>query len=150
MTGPISSRVTIPLVSWEVANSIIIPSGIATAILGWFYQRGLTPLGLTSVPPTIYFILSGFAGTMFFMTLFKRFANAKNDLFNHIGRLTLSIYVIHLLICYAATIWMQGFVDVSGSVVGISILFLLVSLFAIVVSMLMESTLISRLMIGLK
>ena len=128
---------------------MMFPAGIATAALGWFYHMGATPFGLASVPPSIYFLFSGFAGTVFFVTLFKRFANVSMDFFSHIGRLTLGIYVIHIIICGFATNWMQQFVAVNGNIVGVTLLFVLISVATIVVSMLLERSKVTRRLIGL-
>lgn len=131
-------------------NWMLIPSAVGFAVLGWFYQRGAMPSSLSIIPPSIYFLASGIVGSWCFLLLFRRYINMSLPLLGCIGRLTLGIYVIHLVACgYCETI-MKSLTENSGGVWGVTTLFVVISIVTILISFLLSKSKYTCFLIGLK
>ena len=131
-------------------NWMIAPLGIMTIILGWYYNRGSSPSFLSFMPPILYFTMSGIAGSLFFMALFRRFADKECGIMSQISRMTLGIYVIHIVICGNTGFLMHQIAERIGYGVSIAILFVIMTFVSVMLSILMGKSSLTRMAIGLK
>jgi len=103
-------------------------------VLGWYYKQNYAPF-ISILPPSFYFILTGLVGSLFWALVFQKYVNIKRSVLEHFSRITLGVYVVHLLFCYIATVEFNQCVEYLGRVCGVFTLFL----FMVLISSLMCS-----------
>ena len=103
-------------------NWLITPTMFLFFVCGWFYRRNYSPLIYPFSSPSIYLIISGICGSVFFLLLFKLLFNRQSILAN-IGRMTLGIYVIHLLFCNLISSYSILWVENVGRIMGVTTCF---------------------------
>ncbi len=118
-------------------KSLLLPVCVCFILTGWFYQQNTTPF-ISIVPPSFYFILSGLVGSFFWTSIFRIFINMRTSILMVIGKLTLGIYVIHLLICFFAEDYFNQWVGLIGETCGIITVFLVLSAVSISLCMLLK------------
>ena len=131
-------------------NWMLLPSAAGIAILGWFYQRGAVPSCISIIPPSIYLLVSGVVGSVFFLVLFRRFVDFSIPLLGKIGRLTLGIYVIHLEICGFCEPMMKSWTEIWGGILGVISLFAVITAATVLISILFSKSEYTCHLIGLK
>lgn len=127
---------------------LIDPTGILFMILGWFYVHGSPSPLVPFLPSSLYFIITGTIGSLFFLTVFRqRFDKPCVGLV--VGRLTLGIYVIHLWICCALSPFFVDFTRQYG-LIAILIIVACVMAVSIILSLLLKKSKMLCYVIGLR
>lgn len=111
---------------------MIFPFGCLYVGLGGAYSRFSSPAFVSFIPLSVYFIISGMVGTILFMVLFRKFVSISFSIIGKLGRKTLGLYVIHLLICCSCSPLFHVIIESLGLIIGIlfiSVLLVVISYF---------------------
>ena len=127
----------------------IIPSGFFLFFSGWFYRPCISPPFLSFFPPVVYFIVTGVSATVFLISLFCKYFDFRTFFIGNLGKMTLGVYVIHLLICVSISPFMKICNEMVGCVVGIIVSFLLITLVSVGLTYLIQRQKHLRRIVGL-
>lgn len=127
---------------------MICPLVLFTIITGWFYVPNKSPSFLFGLPPSLYFVITGSLGTFSFFTLFRAYMNHKLHFLCEIGKMTLGVYVIHLVLCALLMRQIQQFTNHLGTELGVILLFVFITFVTIIVTILFGKKSFLRYFIG--
>ncbi len=92
------------------------------------------------IPLSVFFIISGMVGILFFMVLFRNFLCIPFPIISKLGQNTLGIYVIHLLICCPFSPFLHIIINYLGITIGVSLIFLVLITISYFVTLLVGKT----------
>lgn len=127
---------------------MIFPLGLLFIFGGWYYTRSSAPTFMSFFPTSFYFLITGTIGTLFFIMVFRMFTNKELFILQKIGKMTLGIYVVHLLLCCKLSNLFYVIIDKLGYFLGIIVLFTTMGIVSFCLVLLFEKLKMTRYLIG--
>lgn len=119
-------------------------------VLGYFFKLGCAPSFMSTIPPALYYMITGVVGSLLFFGLFKTKLDIFLPFIGQLGIYTLGIYVIH---CFIRLIISEYIIDkfiFIPSFILVIIIFVLLTVVSYYISCLMARTPIMCKCVGIK